>query len=181
MQVSVGNICYPKAQALIIPGNTKGAMSRGRAAKIADSGLSGVSKEAKKVASENEIEIGKCFSTGPGRLNRRGLKKIYHAVIKRLQSDFSSVFSIDKALKSAFIAAIADNMKSITVCAIGIEKGGLDKRTVARITYEVCKEYDKNIKIKIMDSDKEFINEVNNFLTKGQNNERSKGASASSK
>ena len=179
MEVILGNICYPKSQALIIPGNTKGTMSRGRAAKIVKSGLTGISKEAKDFTSKNKIEVGQSFTTGPGRLNRRGLKKIYHAVVKRLQSDFTSIHMLKKSLRSAFRAAIADGMKSIVVCAIGIDHGGLDKRTVAMITYEICKAYDDSIKIKIIDSNEEFINEVNNFLKKGKRDGVSKKTSFS--
>ena len=85
ISVVLGDICYPKSEALIIPANTKGLMSRGIASRIAKSGLSGIPKAAKIIADSREVKIEECFSTMPGRLNRRGLKKIYHTVIRRLQ------------------------------------------------------------------------------------------------
>ena len=118
----------------------------------------------KQIITNNKIEIGDCFSTGPGRLKRRGLKKIYHVVIKRLQSDFSSIFIVDSALNNALQEVVRDGMETVTICGIGIEEGGLDAKTIARITLENCNRYDDKIKIKIMDNNKEFITESNNFV-----------------
>ena len=55
-------------------------------------------------------------------------------------------------------------MNSVTICGIGIEPGDLDPRSVARITCEVCNIYKYDIKIKIIDDNVEFIDEVNKIL-----------------
>ena len=164
IEVILGNICYPKSEALIIPANTKGTMSKGRPSKIIKDGLSSISKEAKQIAKDNKIEVGGCFITGPGRLKRRGLKKIYHAVIKRLQSDLTSLHIVRKALNTTFKAALRDKVKDITICGIGIGIGELDKKSVAFIITDICYKYDMAIKIKIIDDDSEFIKEVNNLM-----------------
>ncbi len=165
LKIIKGNICYPKSEALIIPANTKGTMSRGRAAKVIKDGLSGISKEVKQFITNSKVEIktGDCFVTGPGRLNRRGLKKIYHVVIKRLQSDFTSVHIVREALRSSLKKVEADGMKSVTICALGIEPGELDPKTIARITIEQADKFVGKMKIKIMDDNEEFINELNNL------------------
>lgn len=163
MKILVGNICYPKSKALIIPANTKGSMLRGRSLKIRNDGLGGILKEAKKFTTQNKVEPGDCFSTGPGRLNRRGLKKIYHAVIKRLQSDFTSVHIVREALYNSLSLAVFEGMESITVCGLGIEPGELDPITVARVTLEQIKKFADKIEIKIIDDDQVFINELENL------------------
>ncbi len=164
MNVALGDIRYPKSEAIIIPANTKGVMSRGIPAKISKSGLSGISKEVKQYITNNIIEEGNCFSTGPGRLNRRGLKRIYHSVIKRLQSDFSSLYIVNKAMDNVLQTVVTDGYTSVAICGLGIGDGDLDEKTIARITVEICGRYDNRIEINIIDDNEEFIREVNVFL-----------------
>ena len=161
IKVIIGDICYPKSEALIIPANTKGIMSNGIPKRIIKDGHIGIFKEVKLFVTNNKIEVGQCFFTGSGRLKRRGCKKLYHAVIKRLQSDFTSIYNVRLALENALKAAVKDKIKSITVCGLGIENGDLDKKTIARITVEICNKYKKRIEIKIIDNSEEFIKEVN--------------------
>jgi O-acetyl-ADP-ribose deacetylase (regulator of RNase III) len=164
MKVVIGDILYPKSEAMIIPANTKGVMSRGVASRVVKSGLSGIFKEVKEYITNNTVEVEDCFSTGPGRLNRRKVKRIYHSVIKRLQSDFSSIHIINKALNNALQTVVDDGYQSVAVCGLGIEDGNLDAKTIARITVEVCNRYDNRIEISIIDDNKEFIREVNSFI-----------------
>ena len=102
IKVILGDICYPKSEALIIPANTKGIMSEGVPKGVIKDGLNGISKAVKQFVTNNKVEIGQCFSTYPGRLNKRGLKKIYHTVIKSLQSDFTSIYIVGNALENVF-------------------------------------------------------------------------------
>lgn len=160
VKIVVGDICYPKSNALIIPANSTGGMLRGRSAKVAKAGLGGIVKEAKEITTIYKLKPGDCFSTGPGRLNRRGLKKIYHAVIKRLKSDFTSIHIVREALYNALKMAESDGMESITVCGLGIEFGELDIITVARITMEQIKKFETKMEIKVIDEDQKFVNEL---------------------
>jgi O-acetyl-ADP-ribose deacetylase (regulator of RNase III) len=169
MKAVLGDICYPKSEAIIIPANTKGVMTRGISARISKSGLSGISKEVKEYISNNRVEECDCFSTGPGRLNRRGLKRIYHSVIKRLQSDFSSLYIINKALDNALKAVVTDGYKSVAICGLGIGDGDLDEKAVARITVDICERYDGKIEISIIDDNEFFIKESNVFLKEWNN------------
>jgi O-acetyl-ADP-ribose deacetylase (regulator of RNase III) len=161
VNIILGDICYPKSEALIIPANTKGIMSDGVPRRIVKAGLTAISKEAREIAKKNNIKVEECFSTNPGRLNRRGVKKIYHSVIKRLQSDFTSIYIVEKALQNVFKHVIIDGMKSVALCGIGIEPGDLDVKTIAMLTIGVCRRYNNRIEIRIIDDNKEFIEELN--------------------
>ena len=160
----IGDICYPKSEAVVIPANTKGIMSQGVPERISKAGLGSISKEVREIVENNEIEIGQCFVTGPGRLKRRGLKNIYHAVIKRLQNDFTTIFIVRDALDKSLKTIIADEMESVTLCGLGIGIGELDSKTVARLTFEICKRFENKIEIKIIDNNEEFITEINNLI-----------------
>lgn len=164
MKIVLGDICYPKSEAMIIPTNTKGIMTRGVPSRVVKVGLSSICKEVDDYISDKEIELCDCFKTGPGRLNRRGLKKIYHLVIKRLPSDFSSIHIINNALKNAFNQIVEDKVESVALCGLGINEGNLDPKTIARITVENCIKYKDILKISIIDDNPEFIREVNNFV-----------------
>ena len=139
-------------------------MSRGIPARIVKDGLSTIIKETKQFITNNRVEVGGFFSTGSGRLNRRGLKRIYHAVIKRLQSDFSSIYIINKVLDGVLQGVISDGHKSVAICGVGIDERNLDPKTIARITVEICNRYNESIEIKIIDNNEEFIKEINYFI-----------------
>lgn len=163
MEIILGDICYPKSEALVIPANSKGIMSKGIPRRIIEYGLSRITKEIKGIITKNNIEVGDYFVTGPGKFKRRGLKKIYHTVIKRVQDDFTSIYIVEKALKRVMKALVEDKVKSVAICGIGIDDGELDRKTIARITMEVCNIYDKIMEIKIIDDREEFIKELNNL------------------
>ena len=162
IKVVLGDICYPKSEALIIEANTKGTMSTDVPYRIAKAGLGSIFKESKEYTNKNIVKIEQVFSTGPGRLNRRGVKKIYHAVIKNLQSDFTSIYIVRNALENTFKEILKDKMKSVTLGGIGLDC--LSKRTVATIIIETCNKYRNKIEIKIIDNDEEFITEINNLI-----------------
>lgn len=164
IKVILGDVLYPKSEALIIETNKKGIMSRGLLNRIIKFEWKITKKQVKKIISENEIKIGDIFTTDPGKFKRRGVLQLYHCVIKRLPSDYTSLNIVEKVIRKVFKQVIEDYMNSVTICGIGIEPGDLDPRSVARITCEVCNIYKHDIKIKIIDDNREFINEVNKIL-----------------
>jgi len=163
LKIILGNPAYPKSEALIIPANTAGIMNKGIQNKIIKDGWKIIAEEAQQNARKKRYEIGDCFTTGPGRLRRRGTKKIFHAIIRNLPNDFLTIDSIRKALSNTLKAVIKDGMKSVTVCGLGINPGELDKTTVARIIVEICDKYRDKIDIKIMDENIDFINEAKKY------------------
>ncbi len=164
MKIILGNIAFPKSKSLIIPANTVGSMGSRVPKLIVKDGWKGIAEEAKNNASFNKPKEGDVFSTGSGRLKRRGVDRIYHAVIKRFDSDYTSIFIVRTALTNALTQAVLDNFPSVTICGLGIEQGDLDKKTVAMTTIDICKEFKNELKIKIVDDNKEFIQEVHNVL-----------------
>lgn len=139
-------------------------MNKGIPQKILKSGWAKVGKEVKKALKEQKIGLGDCFSTDSGRLKRRGLKKIYHAVIKKYPNDFTSIYIVELALKNSFKKIIADKNKSVSICGIGIGPGELDKKVVATIISEICEKCKSKIKIKIIDDNVEFIKQVEEYF-----------------
>jgi len=164
IDIRLGDIAYPKSEAMIIPGNSVGLMTRGVALRILKDSLGTVRKEAKKVAKEEEPEVGECFRTVPGRLKRRGLKNMYHAVIKRFPNDMTTIKIVLDTLEYTLKRVIKDKNKTVSICGLGIEDGDLEKILVARIFFLTCKKYSDKIGIKIIDDDKEFISELEKLV-----------------
>ena len=168
IKIILGDAAYPKSEALIVPANTVGIMNRGILNKIIKDGWKKIENEAKKITKETEYKIGDCFITGPGRLKRRGLKKIYHSIIKRLPSDFTSITIIQKSLKVVLKQVVEDKMKSVTICGLGIDPGDLDVYSVASATVNICNKYIDKIEIKIIDNNVEFISSIERIIKNGK-------------
>ena len=166
IEIRLGDIAYPKSEAMIIPGNTVGSMTRGVALRILKDSLGTVRKEAKEVAKDEKPNVGECFKTVPGRLKRRGVKNIYHAVIKRFSNDMTTIKIVEDSLNHTLQEVIKDKHQSVSVCGLGVEYGDLEKNLVARIFLLTCKKYSDKICIKIIDSDKRFINELEKMIEK---------------
>jgi len=164
IDIRLADIAYPKSEAMIIPGNTVGLMNRGLALRILKDSLGTVRKEAKKAAKETELQVGECFKTVPGRLKRRGLKNMYHAVIKRFPNDMTTIKVVSDCLEYTLKQVIKDGNKSVSISGLGIEDGDLEKIIVARIFVLTCQKYSDKIDIKIIDSDKRFVSELEKLL-----------------
>ena len=55
IKVVLGDICYPKSEALIIGANTKGTMSTGVPYRIAKAGLGSILKTSKEYTNKNKM------------------------------------------------------------------------------------------------------------------------------
>jgi len=159
----LGDICYPKSQALVITGNTSGLMTSDTQKKILKTAGKKLLKEIKKIFMIKKIFIGDYVSTEPCRLKARGVKRIYFPILKRFPSDFISSHIIREAFLNVFRQIIKDQMLSISICGISSDIEGLDKKVVANIILSVCEDFNDKIDILIIDSDKEFIDEINNL------------------
>jgi O-acetyl-ADP-ribose deacetylase (regulator of RNase III) len=163
MKIILGDITYPKSDCIIIPANMQGIMNNGIARRVIKEGFNSIKRESKKEVKENNYNIGDCFITGPGKLKRRGVKKIYHTIIKSLPNDYTSLDIVEKSLLNCLRQIINDKVKSVSICGLGIDDGDLDKRSVARIMFNICNMFDNKIDIKIVDDNEEFIEELENF------------------
>ncbi len=164
MKIILGDISYPKSKALILPANASGIMNKGVPKRIVKEGWRIIERQAKEQINKRKYDLGECFKTGPGRLKRRGLENIYHAIIKNLPSDLVSMYIIQKALDNAFLKVIKDKLLSVTVPGIGINESNLDCSSIADIISRICIKYNKKIEIRIIDDNEEFIREVSKFL-----------------
>lgn len=162
--IILGDIAYPKSEAMIIPGNTVGLMTRGVSLRISKDSLGSVRKEAKRIAKEQSPKIGECFRTVPGRLKRRGLKNMYHAVIKRFPNDMTTVKIVSDSLNFSLKKAIEDKNTSVSICGLGIEDGDLEIPVVIRIFLSICEKHLHKINIKIIDDNKNFISELKKVM-----------------
>ena len=164
IDIRLGDIAYPKSKAMIIPGNTVGLMTRGIAKRVLKDSLGTVKKEAKRVAEEEKPEVGTCFKTVPGRLKRRGLEEIYHAVIKRFPNDMTTIKIIEDCLDYTLEQAVKDEYPSISLCGLGIEDGDIEVSLAARRILSICEKHSSNIDIKIIDDNPKFIAELKKLL-----------------
>lgn len=160
LRIFLGDICYPKSEVLVIPSNSVGIMNRGILHQIAKVGGILLINDSKKQAKEKKVEVGDYFCTIPARFKKRGVKKIYHCVIKRLPSDYTSINSIGMTLRKIMFNIIAEGFTTMTICGMGIDTGDLDPISVARIIYSICKSFTDKIQIRIIDRNVEFIEEV---------------------
>lgn len=178
MKIILGDIVYPKSEAIIIPMNASGIMSKGILSKIVKDGSKKIEKEVKKVIVGDKPEIGSCFSTDSGRLKRRKCKRIYYGIVKRFPNDLTSTHVISKAISACLKSVVEDGFKSVSITNFGFQQGQLNIHAIAMITVEECLKIDHKINIKIIDNDKEFVNCVNLIL--GKNDECTKQSSVDS-
>ena len=73
---------------------------------------------------------------------------------------------VEDSLNHTLQEVIKDKHKSVSVCGIGVENGDLEKNIAARIFLLTCKKYSDKIGIKIIDSDKKFISELEKLMEK---------------
>jgi len=173
IKVILGDIAYPKSQALIIPGCITGLMTEKIPKRILKDGWKGILNEAKEKVNKNNLDLTDFFTTEPGRLKRRGVKKIYHTIIKRVPSDFTSITIINKALTKVLTQIVKDRMISVTISGLGVDRNSISKSSIARVIVDTAKKFLWKLEICIIDDDVEFIEEINYFVEKGIKNERS--------
>lgn len=172
MKAEIRDITRPLTEAIIIPANGCGYMDRGAAKDIVEVAGAEIQIEAKNASrvwnfSQRKFvpsEPGTCFSTQPFKMARRGVKHVYHAVTMKYPGGVTSLDFVNKAIRAALDRAVKDGVKSVAICGIGTGEGRLDRRSIARLMVELTRNVSDLMEIKIADTDKEFINEVGQFL-----------------
>lgn len=167
VNAEVGDITKSRQDAIVNDANSCGVMSYGVSALICNRGGVEIQDEAKGFCRKNKnIELGSCFSTQSGKLKRYGTETIYHAVISRTPKDLASIHFVKKVLNEVLATAVNDGIESIAIPSIGLG-GGLDKTVVAMEMARIAKNFCNKIDIRIIDVDKEFIENVRKNLLKG--------------
>ena len=157
--IEIGNIIKAGTEAIVSAANGVGIMGRGVAGAISIAGGTSISKEAKDKCKSNgkPFEPGEVYSTGPGKLREKGIRKIYHAVTMKFPGGITSLYFINIVMKSIIEQAIRDKIKSIAIPGLGTGIGRLNKDSVALIMIKVAKDYDHLINICFVDYDENFI------------------------
>jgi O-acetyl-ADP-ribose deacetylase (regulator of RNase III) len=161
IKIILGDICYPKSEALILPSNSKGVMNKGILKKIKQDGWKTIEKEAKECIINEKLGIGDVFVTGPGKLRRRGVKNIYHCIIQEVPGQTISSSILGKILYKSLLMVKNDGYSSVTVSNLSKDSGTLQKISEARIILAECQKILLNIRI--IDDDLEFIDNLNSL------------------
>lgn len=162
IEVRLGDICYPKSKIVVIHANLYGIMNYGYLTKIVKEGGALVERDAKKQAKSNpNLSLGDFFIGQRGRFGRRGVKRFYHLVTRRFPNDLTSLDIIQKGLYN-LLKNISEDM-TCTVGSLGVECGGIEKKSMARSIARTCSSY-AHLDIKIIDEDKEFIEYVKEYV-----------------
>jgi len=163
----VGDIASPKKSQIVVnPANGVGVMGRGVAGALADIGGPTISEEAKALVRKRgkPFEAGDVYSTTSGKLHRRGVQRIYHAVTMQYPGGFTSIDTVNRLMVKVLEKAIEAKWQSIAIPGLGTGIGRLDYTIVANVMANVAKRHDHEIHIRIIDSSPIFISEVNKLL-----------------
>jgi len=168
IEARVGDIAYPKSVAVVTPANGCGIMSRGVAAILSDVRHGGktLEQQGKALVAKREkpFAAGEMFFTGPGRLRRRGVQRVYHAVLQEFPGGYTSLHWVNQAMRAVMKAAVDEGYDSITLPAIGAGPERLDPVSVAGQMTIVAKAYSHLIGIKFIDANEVFINEIKSLI-----------------
>ena len=167
IEAEIRDITRPLTEAVVCSGNCFGLMVRGSAKALKEIAGQEAENEAKLKSYRNGklIEAGDCFSTRPYKMSRRGVKVIYHAVIKKYPGGITSLDFVTKSIRKVLEMAVSEGIKTIAIPGIGTGEGRLDKSSVASIMFRIVKDFNHKIEVRFVDTNKEFINEVEQLLS----------------
>lgn len=168
MKISIGDITKVNDIDVIVnAANGIGVCGRGVAGAIGQSG----GQRLRDLARQEYLDHGKPFQPGEVYetdaclLKRRGVQKIYHAVVMEFPGGQTNVDVVAKALRTAVSKAIQNGMKTIVIPGLGTGIGGLDKSQVANRMARILQGFDGSIDISVIDIDAEFISLFEKSLT----------------
>tara|TARA_Y100000310_G_C20677963_1_gene814189 strand:- start:1914 stop:2438 length:525 start_codon:yes stop_codon:yes gene_type:complete len=166
IEAVLGDITKLKTEVIVNAANGVGIMGRGLAGSIAEHGGPLISGEARELVNKREkpFEPGDVYITGPGLFNKRGVKNIYHAVIMMYPGGFTSVDTINVLIRKTLGMAIENDIKSIAIPSLGSGLGRLSKSVEANVMLQAARKFDHLINIKIIDSDPDFISEIEKLI-----------------
>ena len=163
-------ILSPKTTAILCPANGCGIMSHGILSEIAEIAGPELYPEVKTIALINGSprDPGDHFMTSAYKMSRRGVKHLFHAVLIKYPGGIAGLQGVSESLRGALQDAVSNGVKSIAIPCMAFETSlGLDKKSVARISVTVAKEFESSLVIWFIDTDKEYINEIENILNRG--------------
>ena len=166
IEAVIRDITRPGTEVVVSAANGVGIMGRGVAGAISQVAGQSIIDEAKALIKHRGkiFQTGEIYITGPGKMSRRGVRKIYHAVTMQYPGGLTSVNIVNILMHKLLKGAIKGKRESIAIPGLGTGIGRLDRNIVANVMVGVAKQYDHKIKIRILDQGDDFINEVKHLI-----------------
>jgi len=166
MRVRVGDITkVQNIDAIVNAANGIGVMGAGVAGAIARSGGLLLLENVKAVVENHgPFDVGNVYISDAGLLKRRGVNFVYHAVTMKYPGGQTSLGTIGPLLEKVLQTAIENGVTSIAFGGLGCGIGGLTKQEVAKRMANISSNFDRKIKITVIDTNEEFIEEFKNNL-----------------
>ena len=108
---------------------------------------------------------GDCFATSAYRLSRRGIQRVYHAVLTPYPGGIASLASVSESIEKSITQAVAEGLPSLAIPAMGVRESHLDPETVAGIALQAAKGFEHLLEIRFVDTHEEFIRIIKERLT----------------
>ena len=160
----LGEIIEAQTEAIVCNANVLGVMDRSISRLVAQSAGDTVSEEAKDACARGKrLEEGGFFTTSSGKLAKKGINRIYHAVIASDPAGFTSMFFIEKSIKGILKDCVKNKYKSLAIPNLGCNCGFDPIAVATSMSKAIIDFYDK-IDIVFVDTDKEFIEKLNTYL-----------------
>lgn len=168
MQAELGDITRSGTEAIINAANGCGIMGAGVAGAIAQSGGKNFKAEVKKIVEDNgrPFEQGQCYRSNSGRLRRRGVLYVYHAVTMTYPGGGATIHSVSSSMRAALTMAFSDGVKTIAIPGLGTGIGRLDKSAVACRMVNIAEEYDPLLEVFFIDQNSDLIEEIKKYIKK---------------
>jgi O-acetyl-ADP-ribose deacetylase (regulator of RNase III) len=143
--------------------------NRGAIAALMEKVGSEIVDEAKGISRKKSepLEEGTVFRTNSGKLKRKNIKFIYHAVICSYPNSLTSIHTVGRVMKQILRLAIRDGVKKIAVTGMGTGDGSLEKSSVASKMVQIAEDYGHLIDVVFWDIDDKFIEEVRHRVKTG--------------
>ncbi len=158
IQAFIGNIIQAETEAIILPSSQIGVSDYGTTGDI-KSKIGEIGRSVMFNKNGKRLELGEFYVSGPGELKKKGVQKVYYAIISTVPLGYGNCQNIEKALRSILLDCVKNKIKSIAIPGLGI-KNGIDKEVIAFTIMPILKDFCDKIEIKIMDQDKEFIDRI---------------------
>jgi O-acetyl-ADP-ribose deacetylase (regulator of RNase III) len=143
--------------AIVNSSNSMGIMNGGVSGAIKKSAGDKIVDQTKTFCKMHKLSEGDCYSTDACKLKKKGIKKIYHAVIMFTPNGRTSLHTISACMTNILDMSVKDKMTSIAFTGLGSGYGGLVKDSVAAAMINIAQEYNSRINIYFIDTDEIFM------------------------
>jgi len=166
MEAYFGDISKPKAKAVIVPMNSVGVMTKDIISILCDYAGPSVRKDFKSQIENRKKDVvpGDFIVTTAGRLYRRGIDKIYHAIVTKYPGETYGVDVINKVLPLVMRHLVDNKVPSVAIPYMGTRTSPFDKKPIIDRMFSVLRSFDHLIEIRIVDDDLVVVNTMQDFF-----------------